>query len=45
MVETIYRIFVTNFQDVGVVDEMETVWLSIPVITSIGNFSFTWRRD
>jgi len=44
IVQSVFQIFVTNFQDVGVFDRIGTAWLSIPIITSIGNFSFTWRH-
>jgi len=42
IVESTFRTFVTNFQDVGVFDRIETLWLSVPVITAIGNFSCQW---
>jgi hypothetical protein len=44
IVETTFRKFVTNFQDTGVFDRVETAWLSIPIITAIGKFFFKRRR-
>ena len=44
IVETAFRTFVTSFQDVGVFDRIETLWLSVPVITAIGNFSCIRRQ-
>jgi len=41
LVQSTFRIFVTNFQDVGVFDRVGSSWLSIPILTAIGNFSCT----
>ena len=44
LVERMFQIFVTDFQDVGVFDRVGTAWLSVPVITAIGKFACTSRR-
>lgn len=38
--ETGFRTFVTSFGDVQVFNRIETVWLSVPILTAIGEFSF-----
>ncbi|KIM49808.1 hypothetical protein M413DRAFT_21946 [Hebeloma cylindrosporum] len=38
IVETGFRTFVTSFGDVQVFDRIETVWLSVPILTAIDTF-------
>jgi len=38
LVQSTFRIFVTNFQDVGVFDRIGSSWLSIPILTAIDTF-------
>jgi len=42
--ESTFRIFATNFRDVGFFDRIETAWLSVPIITAFGTFSCTWLQ-
>ena len=39
LVEYTFRMFVTDFQDVGAFDRIGMAWLTIPILTAIGNFS------
>jgi hypothetical protein len=39
MVEMGFRNFVTHFGDVETFNQVETMWLSVPVLTAIGKFS------
>ena len=40
IVETGFRTFVTSYGDVQVFNRIETVWLSVPILTAIGTFHF-----
>ena len=39
VVDALFRIFVTRFGDVHALDQVETLWLSIPIITAISELS------
>lgn len=45
VIETGFRTFVTSFGNVDVFDRIETLWLSVPILTAIGKFSCIghWR--
>jgi hypothetical protein len=39
VVDALFRIFVTRFGDAHALDQVETLWLSIPIITAISELS------
>jgi hypothetical protein len=39
VVDAMFRTFVTRFGDVQALDQIETLWLSIPILTAISEFS------
>ena len=40
IIKTGFRIFVTSFGNVDVFDRVDTLWLSVPILTAIGTFYF-----
>ena len=36
VVDALFRTFVTKFGDVQALDQVETLWLSVPILTAIG---------
>jgi hypothetical protein len=40
VIKTGFRIFVTNFGVVGVLDQIDTLWLSVPILSAISEFSY-----
>ena len=44
VIETGFRTFVTSFGNVEVFDRIETLWLSVPILTAIGEFSYIGRK-
>jgi hypothetical protein len=45
IIENGFRIFVISFGDVEAVDQVETAWLSVPILTAIGELSCAWAAD
>jgi len=39
IIENAFRIFVISFGDVEAIDQVETAWLSVPILTAIGELS------
>ena len=39
VVDAMFRTFVTMFGDVQALDQIETLWLSIPILTAISEFA------
>ena len=39
IIENSFRMFVTSFGDVEAVDQVKTAWLSVPILTAIGELS------
>jgi hypothetical protein len=44
IIENSFRIFVTSFGDVEAIDEVGTTWLSVPILTAIGELSSILRK-
>jgi len=44
VIETGFRTFVTSFGNVEVFDRIETLWLSVPILTAIGEFSYIGHK-
>jgi hypothetical protein len=36
IIEYGFRIFVTSFGDIEAIDQLRTAWLSVPILTAIG---------
>ena len=39
VIDSFFRIFVTQFGDVQALDQIKTLWLSVPILTAVGELS------
>ena len=44
IIDALFRTFVTNFGDSQALDQVETLWLSVPILTAIGELSCITSR-
>jgi hypothetical protein len=45
VIEYGFRVYVTGFEDVNAIDQVGTTWLSVPILTAIGELSYVGHRQ